>query len=388
MNSENRHPKLISFCPDNYVEKYDVGFKFPKLDEINRQKLKLEIEEAGQVLTPIIVIPSAVRGYIIIDGWHRFHIAKELQLECKALLYEDLSPKQAREIYLSENLCRRQMTLKEKKQLAFDLKQDDPSRSNAQIAALLGTDPSTVSRWFKPDEPLSLGQMDKMANDINRFARELETFFDKAQNMHTTEYLKQARGAVSAMLFNIHRLRDAAEYLYEGLGKRLEDFDLEVSAESLVENDIAGPNPDTETIKAPPDDNDAHTLNDDNAPPGARGADPGTAAKPVVHKTSPPTPAQINAMANSIKKAKRELINVSANASREHQQQAKDALSQEQMRILKLRDALIKIYKDLDKHIKASGLISAELHEAVYGNGGVSSGIVEDGGKEKSASAA
>ena len=41
-----------------------------------------------------------------------------------------------------------------------------------------------------------------------------------------TEYLKQTRGAVSAMLFYIHRLRDAAEYLYEDLDKRLEDSGL------------------------------------------------------------------------------------------------------------------------------------------------------------------
>ena len=103
MSSESRPPKLISLGPDSYVEKYDVGFAFPKLDEVNRQKLKLEIEEAGQVLMPIIVMPSPVRGHIIIDGYHRFQISKELQLDCRALLFEELSPEQAREIFLSEN---------------------------------------------------------------------------------------------------------------------------------------------------------------------------------------------------------------------------------------------------------------------------------------------
>jgi len=115
--------RLIFLSPDDYVEKYNIDFAFPELDENNRQKLKLEIEEAGGVIVPIAVMRSAVRGYVIIDGWNRYQITKEFQLDCKALLFEGLSPQQSQEIFLSQNLSRRQMTFSEKKQLAFDLNQ-------------------------------------------------------------------------------------------------------------------------------------------------------------------------------------------------------------------------------------------------------------------------
>ena len=42
MGGENRHPKLIDLGPGDHVEKYDAGFAFHKLDEENRQKLKLD----------------------------------------------------------------------------------------------------------------------------------------------------------------------------------------------------------------------------------------------------------------------------------------------------------------------------------------------------------
>ena len=120
-----------------------MGFEIPELDKKNIYQLKLDIEKAGKILEPITVMPSAAGGYVIIGGWIRFHIAKELQLDCPALLYEDLSHEEAREMFLSKNFCHRQMKYEKNKQLAFDLYKR-ASLNYSQIARLLGISPSTV----------------------------------------------------------------------------------------------------------------------------------------------------------------------------------------------------------------------------------------------------
>ena len=55
MNNENTSLasyKLISLGPESYVEKYDAGFEFPRLNEKGKEKLNSEIEN-GKITLPI-----------------------------------------------------------------------------------------------------------------------------------------------------------------------------------------------------------------------------------------------------------------------------------------------------------------------------------------------
>ena len=140
--------KQIFIGPGDYVEKYDVGFEVPILGKKGINELKLEIELGHKAMTPISVIPST-RGYVIIDGWSRYQIAKELQCGCLADVYEGLNPEQVRKLFLAENFCRRRIKPKERKELALKIR-ENTSLSNAQLARLLGVTPGAVSKWFNP----------------------------------------------------------------------------------------------------------------------------------------------------------------------------------------------------------------------------------------------
>ena len=107
-------------------------------------------------------------------------------------------------------------------------------------------------------------------------------------------------------------------------------------------------------------------------------------AKPkiVSGRTSPPTVEQIKAKANDLRMIKKDFMDLVEKISRA-QKAAKGELPSEMMRLLKLRDATVKVYKDLKQYMDASALASAEL-----GGGGVSSLIVFDPFKRKSVSVA
>ena len=144
--------KRISLSTDERVEKYDVGFDIPQLNKKNIEELKSDIEKDGEIITPITVIYSTIEGkYVILDGWNRFHIAKELNMKCPADLYENLSQEQARDKFLSHNFCQRQMSREVKEQLANDL-YTEVSLNFSQIAKLLGVHSCTVSRYINPQE--------------------------------------------------------------------------------------------------------------------------------------------------------------------------------------------------------------------------------------------
>ena len=216
MSVKSTPPKLISLSPGDEAERYNVDFSFPQLDEENRQRLKFEIEEAGQIITPILVMPAAEKGYIIIDGWHRYQISKELNMECHAVLFKDLSPWQAQEMFLSQNLSRRQMSLKEKKQLAIDLKQR-VCWSNGQIANLLAVQPSTVGRWFKPKtlKPLKR-DLAKMEGGFKDFKRGLGYYFHDSGRL-SPEQRSEAIGDLSLMLSSIGEMEKEVRQLYDSL---------------------------------------------------------------------------------------------------------------------------------------------------------------------------
>ena len=205
----------ISLGPNDYVEKYDVGFKFPGLKEKDKKKLKFKIETGDKPIAPIAVMPSATRGYVIIDGWSRYQIAKELQVDCPANVYEGLSLEQVQELFLSENLSRRYMSRNDKKELGFSLRQYTSS-SNADIARLLGVTPSTVSKWFSPKErPSAAEGMAKLKLEIDKIQKKIEPYYSENLCRQPLEKRKPALNIVPALLKSVYSLVDAVERLSE-----------------------------------------------------------------------------------------------------------------------------------------------------------------------------
>jgi len=204
-------PRLISIKTGDRVERFEVDFVFPELDRKNTQKLALDIKDAGRITMPIIVMPSTVEGYVIIDGWHRYHIAKELQLDCPALLFENLAPQEAQELFLSENLSRRQMTKDEKKQLAIDLR-EKYGWDTSSIARLLGIHFSTVSRWFKPaDNSSILKYLTKLNNAIERITEQfVSPLFNEQMSKQDLEGQKQALSSMFELISSVRKFQEAA----------------------------------------------------------------------------------------------------------------------------------------------------------------------------------
>jgi len=241
LNNENTSfaspiPRLISIGPNDYVEKYDVGFEFPSLDERGMESLRCEYENRGKVSTPIKVILSTTRGYVIIDGWSRYQIAKKRQLNCQALLYENLTPQQIQELFLYENLCQRQISPKERKELAFKIR-EKTSLNNTQIARLLGVDPSTVSGWFNPKTlPPLIEYLIKAGNNIDKLRRgNVDTF----ENPNQYAFDQQ----LQAMLILPDLARKAYEYLKvvdESYSKMCDNAKKEIgdAAFAALENEV------------------------------------------------------------------------------------------------------------------------------------------------------
>ena len=238
-------PKLINISTGDYaekvekVEKYDAGFELPPLRKKCREELKRRIETVGKVTTPIIVTYSTKIGYLIIDGWSRYQIAKELKLDCQALLYESLSPQQTQELFLSENLSQRQMTCKEKKQLAFDIKQKT-SLDNSQIARLLGVNASTVFRWFNPKpRPLAVGHMIKLVRKVNSIKSEIKNLFGDLFQLakSSPENHRLAMEVMPALLFAVENLPQKVHESYSLYDYQCQNI-IELSDNTASEDEI------------------------------------------------------------------------------------------------------------------------------------------------------
>ena len=111
----------------------------PDLSPAEYEKLKAEIAAHG-VLVPITVDQHGR----IIDGHHRQSIAEELKVPYDRLIRHFVDDEEAREFALKLNLTRRHLTREQRRALIVaELKHDD-TRSNRQIARLLGVDHKTV----------------------------------------------------------------------------------------------------------------------------------------------------------------------------------------------------------------------------------------------------
>lgn len=129
----------------------------PPLSTTEREALIASIKESGGIRAdnPIVVDENGD----VLDGHHRKQIADELGLPICERVYQvqgrNATEAEKQAFVYQANLARRNLSVDQKREIltamkavAFMLKTEDETRTQAQIAALLGVDQSQVSRWI------------------------------------------------------------------------------------------------------------------------------------------------------------------------------------------------------------------------------------------------
>ena len=111
----------------------------PDLPPQEYEALKASIAQYG-VLVPIITYHGR-----IIDGHQRQRACDELGIKCPAIVIDKLAPGQEGELAITLNLCRRQLTDAQKREMAAALLRETPSKSNRGIGVTVGLDKNTVA---------------------------------------------------------------------------------------------------------------------------------------------------------------------------------------------------------------------------------------------------
>ena len=132
------------------VNRIDTGITLPWYEKNDLGELRKKIEESG-VEVPILVRADGGGGYEVIDGWQRLQICRSLGKDTPATIL-NIDTARAREIALEENLGRRILSQRQKKEIAFQLR-DKWNLSNRKIAARLCVSHATVCRWLEPPKP-------------------------------------------------------------------------------------------------------------------------------------------------------------------------------------------------------------------------------------------
>jgi hypothetical protein len=118
----------------------------------DRERLKKDIAESGEIRDPLKVYYSEDHKYLLIlGGLNRLEIARELKKERDLdiiIPYEvyELEPIQRERLVIDDNLNRRQLSRDQKTNLINYFLKADPAESDRAIAIKTGTDHKTVSK--------------------------------------------------------------------------------------------------------------------------------------------------------------------------------------------------------------------------------------------------
>ncbi len=110
----------------------------------DRERLKKDIQDSGEIRDPIKVYFSNSGQCLIIGGKNRWEIAKELKWQYVPVEVLELSPKQRRELAIMDNLARRHLSTGQKSMIIEMFLRNDPVQSNRIISKKTGTDHKTV----------------------------------------------------------------------------------------------------------------------------------------------------------------------------------------------------------------------------------------------------
>lgn len=118
----------------------------------DRQRLAEDIKKNG-VRHPVIVYQQKGE-LLVLAGWHRREIAKELGLLVPVEIVE-ASPRERREFVIKENLARRHLDTAQKAKLIRHLLKADPTSSSRKVAAAMGVHHQTVEKHRRHVDKLS-----------------------------------------------------------------------------------------------------------------------------------------------------------------------------------------------------------------------------------------
>jgi hypothetical protein len=144
LNLSGRYDGVIK--PGDKTERFAFSASLFKYDEKSYEALKKLISEDGGVIKPVLTVKDK-RKTVIIDGWHRILVAKELDIPCPAVFCEGLTESQIENAALSLNLSGRRMRLKERRGIAIAL-YEQRVWGYGRISKTIGdNNKSNVQRW-------------------------------------------------------------------------------------------------------------------------------------------------------------------------------------------------------------------------------------------------
>lgn len=114
------------------------------IDPKDRENLKKDIEESGEIRDPVKVYVNGSGSYLILCGYNRWRIAQELGWDSVPIEVLNLSPVERQELVWKDNLNRRHLTREQKQRLIDHFLKIDPVQSNRDIAKKTGSDHKTV----------------------------------------------------------------------------------------------------------------------------------------------------------------------------------------------------------------------------------------------------
>jgi len=114
------------------------------IDPKDRENLKKDIEESGEIRDPVKVYVNGNGSYLILCGYNRWRIAQELGWDNVPVEVLNLSPADRQELVWKDNLNRRHLTRDQKQRLIDHFLKTDPVQSNRDIAKKTGSDHKTV----------------------------------------------------------------------------------------------------------------------------------------------------------------------------------------------------------------------------------------------------
>ena len=130
--------------------------KLMPISQFDYDKLKESIKKEG-VKDPIEYFENS-KGAYILDGFHRWTIAKELKLASVPVILISKKPKDLKIYAINKNLARRHLTTKQKHNLIDLLLSKEPNKSSRQVAKQVGISHNTVEKRRQE----TTGQIDQL----------------------------------------------------------------------------------------------------------------------------------------------------------------------------------------------------------------------------------
>ncbi len=135
------NPEIMDVSPE-----LDELQEFMPLSAEDRERLKKDIQAAGEIRDPIKVYFDKKGVCRILGGRNRWEISRELGWDLVPVEVYDLKPAQRRELAIMDSLARRHLTREQKRKIVEMFLKNDSELSNSAISKKVGVDDKTVGK--------------------------------------------------------------------------------------------------------------------------------------------------------------------------------------------------------------------------------------------------